>query len=215
MGQKIHPRGLRLGIIDTWDSRWFSKKNYIQWLHEDLKLRKYISENLKNGGVSKVEIERADKIKVIINTAKPGIIIGKRGSGIEDLRSALTKLVGKEIIVNVQEIKQPELDANIVAQNIVDQLERRVAFRRAMKQALMRSIRSGAKGIKIECKGRLAGTEIARSERSFEGKVPLHTLRADIDYSLKEAYTTYGRIGVKVWIYRGDILPAVVKKETT
>ena len=212
MGQKIHPIGLRIGIIRGWESRWFQKKHYVEWLHEDIMIRNFIRKTMRNAGISRIEIERADKVNVTIHTAKPGIVIGKRGAGIEDLRKKLIALTGKEVKVNVQEVKQPELDARLVAENIVEQLEKRVAFRRAMKQAVGRSIRAGAKGIKIQCGGRLGGAEIARSERTFEGKVPLHTLRADIDYAMVEAYTTYGRIGVKVWIYRGDILPAGKKE---
>jgi len=212
VGQKIHPIGLRIGIIRGWESRWFQKKHYVEWLHEDVMIRNFIRKTMRNAGISRIEIERADKVNVTIQTAKPGIVIGKRGAGIEDLRKKLIALTGKEVKVNVQEVKQPELDARLVAENIVEQLEKRVAFRRAMKQAVGRSIRAGAKGIKIQCGGRLGGAEIARSERTFEGKVPLHTLRADIDYAMVEAYTTYGRIGVKVWIYRGDILPAGKKE---
>lgn len=207
MGQKVHPIGLRLGIIRGWDSRWFHKKQYVALLHEDLKIRKFIKKQMKNAGISRIEIERADKVRIILNTAKTGIVIGKRGSRIDELRKSLEKLTGKPVQVTVQEIKNPELDAQLVGDNIVEQLEKRVAFRRAMKQAIQRSIRAGAKGIKVQCSGRLGGAEIARSERSFEGKVPLHTLRADIDFAISEAYTTFGRIGVKVWIYRGEILP--------
>jgi small subunit ribosomal protein S3 len=205
---------LRLGIIRGWESRWIQKKHYVDWLHEDIMLRGFIRKTMRNAGISRIEIERADKVSITIHTAKPGIVIGKRGAGIEDLRKKLVSLTGKEVKVNVVEVKQPELDARLVAENIVEQLEKRVAFRRAMKQAVGRSIRAGAKGIKIQCGGRLAGAEIARSERTFEGKVPLHTLRADIDFAVVEAYTTYGRIGVKVWIYRGDVLPAGKKGET-
>jgi len=207
MGQKIHPVGLRLKITRGWDSRWFQDKRYTEWLHEDFKIRKFIVKYLKNAGISKIEIERADRVDIIINTAKPGLVIGKKGSGIEELRKRLNNLIKKPVKVTVLEIKTPELDAALVADNIVEQLEKRVAFRRAMKQAVGRTMKAGAKGIKVQCSGRLAGAEIARSERTFEGKVPLHTLRADIDYAIKEAFTTYGQIGVKVWIYRGDILP--------
>jgi len=207
MGQKIHPVGLRLKITRGWDSRWFQDKKYTEWLHEDFHIRKFIKKYLKNAGISKIEIERADRVDVIINTAKPGLVIGKKGAGIEELRKRLTNLIKKPVKVTVLEIKTPELDAALVADNIVEQLEKRVAFRRAMKQAVGRTMKAGAKGIKVQCSGRLAGAEIARSERTFEGKVPLHTLRADIDYAIKEAFTTYGQIGVKVWIYRGDILP--------
>lgn len=208
MGQKVNPVGLRLGIIRGWDSKWFSKRNYAEWLHEDLGIKKLVNNKLRHAGVSRIEIERTtDKIKVIINTSKPGIVIGRKGSGIEELRKELEKEFHKNIALNVHEVRKPELEARLVAQNIVEQLEKRVAFRRAMKQAIARTMKAGAKGIKVACSGRLAGAEIARSEQSFEGKVPLHTLRADIDYTIEEAYTNYGRIGVKVWIYRGDVLP--------
>ncbi|MDE2571552.1 MAG: 30S ribosomal protein S3 [bacterium] len=208
MGQKIHPLGLRLGITRTWDSRWFEKRHYQDWLHEDLKVRKYFTRLTRVAGISRVEIERrANQARIIINTAKPGIIIGKRGAGIEEIRKSLERLTKKSIQVNVVEIKHPELDARLVGQNIVDQLEKRIAFRRAMKQAIMRTMKAGARGIKVQVSGRLGGAEIARTERNFEGKVPLHTLRANIDYANVEAFTTFGRIGVKVWIYTGEQLP--------
>jgi small subunit ribosomal protein S3 len=208
MGQKIHPVGLRLGITRTWDSRWFEKKHYRAWLHEDVKIRKYFARWTRPAAISKIEIERrSNQTRVIVNTAKPGIIIGKRGVGIEEIRKGLETLTGKVVQVNVMEIKHPELDARLVGQNIVDQLEKRIAFRRAMKQAIMRSMRAGARGIKVQVSGRLGGAEIARTERNHDGKVPLHTLRADIDYAHVEAFTTFGRIGVKVWIYRGEVLP--------
>ena len=208
MGQKIHPVGLRLKITRGWDSRWFNdRRKYSEWLHEDIKIRKFIFNKMKATGISKVEIERADRVEVIIRTSKPGLVIGKKGVGIEELKKNLSKLIAKPVKVTVAEIKNPELEASLVAESIVEQLIRRVAFRRAMKQALMRTMRAGALGIKVECSGRLGGAEIARSERVFEGKVPLHTLRADIDYATKEAFTTYGQLGVKVWIYRGDVLP--------
>jgi small subunit ribosomal protein S3 len=208
MGQKIHPVGLRLGITRTWDSRWFEKKHYIDWLHEDVAIRKFFNRWMRSAAISKIEIERrANQARVIVNTAKPGIIIGKRGVGIEDIRKNLEKLTGKNVQVNVMEIKHPELDARLVAQNIVDQLEKRIAFRRAMKQAIMRTMKAGARGVKVQVSGRLGGAEIARTERNADGKVPLHTLRADIDYAHVEAFTTFGRIGVKVWIYRGEVLP--------
>ena len=206
MGQKIHPIGLRLKITRGWDSRWFNdRRKYSEWLHEDIKIRKFVLNELKAASVSKVEIERADKIEIIIKTAKPGYVIGKKGAGIEKLRKDVSKLIGKPIKITVNEIKNAELDAALVAENIADQIVRRIAFRRAMKQALQRTMKAGALGIKVECSGRLGGAEIARSERVFEGKVPLHTLRADIDYATKEAFTTYGQIGIKVWIYRGDV----------
>ncbi len=208
MGQKIHPVGLRLGITRTWDSRWFEKKHYIDWLHEDVAIRKFLSKWMRSAAISKVEIERrANQARVIVNTAKPGIIIGKRGIGIEEIRKNLESLTGKSVQVNVMEIKHPELDARLVGQNIVDQLEKRIAFRRAMKQAIMRTMKAGARGVKVQVSGRLGGAEIARTERNADGKVPLHTLRADIDYANVEAFTTFGRIGVKVWIYRGEVLP--------
>ena len=207
MGQKIHPVGLRLGITRTWDSRWFEKKHYIDWLHEDVAIRKFFNKWQRSAGISRVEIERrANQANVIINTAKPGIIIGKRGVGIEDIRKNLEKLTGKTVKVSVMEIKHPEIDARLVGQNIVDQLEKRIAFRRAMKQAIMRTMKAGAQGVKVQVSGRLGGAEIARTERNKDGKVPLHTLRADIDYAHVEAFTTFGRIGVKVWIYKGEVL---------
>src|SRR5450755_3405449 len=208
MGQKVHPVGFRLGITRTWDSRWFEDKQYVEWLHEDLRMRKELDGMSRSAAIAKVEIERrANQARVIISTAKPGIIIGKRGAGIEEIKKKLEKISGKQVSVNVVEIKHPELDAKLVANNIVDQLEKRIAFRRAMRQALQRTMKAGAKGIKVQCGGRLGGAEIARVERTFEGKVPLHTLRADIDYAHSEAYTTFGRIGVKVWIYKGEVLP--------
>jgi small subunit ribosomal protein S3 len=208
MGQKIHPVGLRLGITRTWDSRWFEEKHYIDWLHEDVAIRKFFNKWMRSAAISKIEIERrANQARVIINTAKPGIIIGKRGVGIEEIRKNLESLTKKNVQVNVVEIKHPELDARLVGQNIVDQLEKRIAFRRAMKQAIMRTMKAGARGVKVQVSGRLGGAEIARTERNADGKVPLHTLRADIDYAHVEAFTTFGRIGVKVWIYRGEVLP--------
>jgi small subunit ribosomal protein S3 len=208
MGHKIHPVGLRLGITRTWDSRWFEKKHYVDWLHEDAAVRKFFNRWVRPAAISRIEIERrANQARIIVNTAKPGIIIGKRGVGIEEIRQGLERLTRKNVSVNVMEIKHPELDARLVAQNIVDQLEKRIAFRRAMKQAIARSMKAGARGVKVQVSGRLGGAEIARSERNAEGKVPLHTLRADIDFATTEAFTTFGRIGVKVWIYRGEVLP--------
>ena len=215
MGQKIHPVGLRLGITRTWDSRWFEKKHYKAWLHEDVSIRKYFGRMTRAAAISKVEIERrANQARVIIHTAKPGIIIGKRGVGIDEIRKNLEALTGKGIQVNVVEIKHPELDSRLVGQNIVDQLEKRIAFRRAMKQAIMRTMKAGARGVKVQVSGRLGGAEIARTERNHDGKVPLHTLRADIDYAHVEAFTTFGRIGVKVWIYKGEVLPDQPRGET-
>jgi len=208
MGQKIHPVGLRLGITRTWESRWFEKKNYKLWLHEDQAVRKYFGRLTRAAAISKVEIERrANQARIIVHTAKPGIIIGKRGVGIEDIRKNLERLTQKNVQVNVVEIKHPELDARLVGQNIVDQLEKRIAFRRAMKQSIMRTMKAGARGVKVMCSGRLGGAEIARTEQNHDGKVPLHTLRADIDYAHVEAFTTFGRIGVKVWIYKGEVMP--------
>ncbi len=209
MGQKVNPTGLRVGIIRDWESRWFSDKNYVELLHEDLKLRKFVKSKLHAAGVPKVEIERAaNRVKVSIHTAKPGIVIGRGGAEVENLRKTLEQMTGKQVSVNIVEVKKPELDAQLVAESVAAQLEKRVSFRRAMKQAVGRTMRLGAGGIKIMCSGRLGGAEIARTEWYNEGKVPLHTLRADIDYGFAEANTTYGKIGVKVWIYKGEILPA-------
>jgi len=209
MGQKVNPKGLRIGIIRTWEGRWYADKNYQELLHEDLKIRKYITEKLQQAGVPRIEIERAaNRVKVSIHAAKPGIVIGRGGAEVENLRKELENLTGKQVAVNIIEIKKPELDAKLVADNVAQQLEKRVSFRRAMKQAVARTMRAGAQGIKIACSGRLGGAEIARTEWYNEGKVPLHTLRADIDYGFSEANTTYGKIGIKVWIYRGEVLPA-------
>ncbi|ACM60833.1 small subunit ribosomal protein S3 [Caldicellulosiruptor bescii] len=210
MGQKVHPKGFRLGIIRDWDSRWFANdKDFEKYVLEDYKIRRHIKEKLYNAGISRIEIERAAKrVKVIIHTAKPGIVIGRAGSGVEALRKELEKLTGgKTISLDIKEIKVPELDAQLVAENIAAQLEKRVSFRKAMKQAMARALRSGAKGIKTMVSGRLGGADIARTEWYKEGRIPLQTLRADIDYGFAEAHTTYGRIGVKTWIYKGDILP--------
>jgi small subunit ribosomal protein S3 len=209
VGQKVHPKGLRIGIIRDWDAKWYADKDYANLLHEDLKIRKYIKKKLFIAGISKVEIERAaNRVKVSIFTAKPGIVIGRGGTEVEALRKQLEKLTNKQINVNIVEIKVPELDAQLVSENVAAQLVKRVSFRRAMKQTVTRSMRMGALGIKIACSGRLAGAEMARTEWYNEGKVPLHTLRADIDYGFAEADTTYGKIGVKVWIYKGEVLPA-------
>ncbi|NPV91737.1 MAG: 30S ribosomal protein S3 [Firmicutes bacterium] len=209
MGQKVHPKGLRIGIIKDWDSKWFAtKKNYADLLHEDIKIRKYLKKKLFAAGIPTIEIERAGgRIKVSIHTAKPGIVIGRGGTEVENLRRELDKLTGKQVSINIVEIKKPEMYSQLVAENVAAQLERRISFRRAIKQAVSRSMRMGAEGIKIMVAGRLAGAEIARSEWYAEGKVPLHTLRADVDYGFAEANTTYGKIGVKVWIYRGEVLP--------
>ena len=207
MGQKVHPIGFRLGIIKTWDSRWFAQKNYAALLHEDIKIRKIVKDRLMHAGVSKIEIERAgQKAKINIHTARPGIIIGKKGAEVDKLKKDLEAMTGKQMYINIQEIRRPELDAQLVAENIALQLERRIAFRRAMKKSVTSALRLGALGIKITCAGRLAGSEIARTEWYREGRVPLHTLRADIQYGFFEAKTTMGQIGVKVLIYRGDVL---------
>lgn len=209
MGQKVNPIGLRIGIIRGWESRWFSNdKDFANNLLEDDKLRRYIKTKLYDSGVARIEIERAaNRIRVNIHTAKPGMVIGKGGSGIDELKNELEKITGKNIVINIIEVKKPELSAQLVAENIASQLEKRISFRRAMKQAMMRTMRAGAKGIKTACSGRLGGAEIARTEHYHEGVVPLQTLRADIDYGFAEAHTTYGKIGVKVWINRGEVLP--------
>jgi small subunit ribosomal protein S3 len=205
LGQKVHPIGLRLGITSTWNSRWFSEKNYAAQLHEDLKVRRYIKERLSHAGVSHIEMERAaNRLRINIHTARPGIIIGKKGVEIDKLMKNLQRITGKEVFINIMEVRKPEIDAQLVAENIALQLERRVAFRRAMKRALLSAVRFGALGIRVASSGRLAGHEIARREWYREGRVPLHTLRADIDYGFAEAKTTYGIIGIKVWIYRGE-----------
>jgi len=209
MGQKVNPKGLRIGIIRSWEGRWYADKNYSELLHEDLKIRKFVTDKLQQAGVPKVEIERAaNRVKISVHAAKPGIVIGRGGTEVENLRKALETMTGKQVAVNIVEIKKPELDAKLVAESVAQQLEKRVSFRRAMKQTVGRTMRAGAQGIKISCSGRLGGAEIARTEWYNEGKVPLHTLRADIDYGFAEANTTYGKIGVKVWIYRGEVLPA-------
>lgn len=208
MGNKVSPIGLRLGIIRDWEANWFAEKDYQELLHEDLRIRDHIERTQENSGISTVKIERAaNRIRVTVHTAKPGMVIGKGGSGVEKLRKDLEDLTGKKVHINVVEIKNQELDAKLVAENIAQALTRRVAFRRAMKQAVGRTMRAGAEGIKVMCSGRLGGSEMARKEWYTEGTVPLHTLRADIDYGLAEAYTTYGSIGVKCWIYKGEVLP--------
>ena len=209
MGQKVNPHGLRVGIIKDWDSKWYAdKENFSDYLIEDYRIREYIKEKLFISGVSKVEIERAaNRIKLSIHTAKPGMVIGKGGSGVESLRKEIEKITGKNVIVNVEEVKIMELDAQLVAENIASQLERRISFRRAMKQAIQRTMRSGAQGIKTSVSGRLGGADMARTEGYSEGTIPLQTLRADIDYGFAEADTTYGKLGVKVWIYKGEVLP--------
>lgn len=228
MGQKVHPKGLRLGIIKTWDSKWYAKKNYAQLLQEDIAIREFMKKRLANAALSRIEIERtANRIKITIHTAKPGIVIGRSGAGVDRLKVDLEKflaqrvsfksseeksMLDRQVQISVQEVTQPELDAQLVAENIAQQIAKRISFRRAMKQAVARSLRAGAQGVKITCGGRLAGAEIARSEWYKEGKIPLHTLRADIDYGFAESFTTYGQIGVKVWIYKSEVLPQ--KKES-
>ena len=215
MGQKVNPHGLRIGIIKDWDTKWYANdKNFSELLVEDVKIRNYIKKKLYISGISRVEIERAaNKIKVNVHTAKPGLVIGKAGAGIEELRREVEKLTGKSVLINITEIKSPEVDAQLVAENIAQQLEKRISFRRAMKQAMSRAMKLGAKGIKTAVAGRLGGAEIARSEHYHEGTIPLQTLRADIDYGFTEADTTYGKLGVKVWIYKGEVLPAVKKEK--
>jgi small subunit ribosomal protein S3 len=213
VGQKVSPIGLRVGIIRDWESKWFADKDYATLLHEDLKVREYVKQQLKDASVSTVEIERAaNRLNVTVHTAKPGMVIGKGGSEVEKLRKALSSLTGKRVHININEIKSPDMDANLVAQSIARQLENRISFRRAQKQSLQRTMRAGAQGIKTMVSGRLGGADIARSEGYSEGTVPLHTLRADIDYGTAEADTTYGKIGVKVWIYRGEVLPQAKKR---
>src|SRR5471032_2023897 len=207
MGQKVHPFGLRLGINRTWDSRWFARKDYSTLLHEDLRLRRFLNERLSQAGVGRVVIERAaKKTRVTIHSARPGVVIGKKGADIEKLRVELGVRTGSEVSLNILEIRKPEIDAKLIAENISSQLERRVAFRRAMKRAVQSAMRLGAQGIRINCSGRLGGAEIARMEWYREGRVPLHTLRADIDYGVATAFTTFGTCGVKVWIFKGEIL---------
>jgi len=208
LGQKVNPIGFRVGGIKTWRSQWFSERNYSELIHEDIKIRKYLKKKLYHAGVSRVEIERAaNKAKVNIYAARPGIIIGKKGSEIEKLRKDLEKVSQSEIIINILEVRKPEVDAQLVAENVALQLERRIAFRRAMKKCVTSSLKFGAKGIRINCAGRLGGAEMARSEWYREGRVPLHTLRADIDWGFAEANTAYGIIGVKVWMFHGEVLP--------
>jgi len=207
LGQKVHPKGFRLGIIKTWDSKWFSEKDYAKLATEDKRIRELIKNRLYHAGISRIEIERAgNKVKVIIHTARPGIVIGKKGIEIEALRADLEKKFPREFVIDIKEVRRPELDATLVAENIALQLVRRVAFRRAMKRAVSAALKAGAKGIKVACAGRLGGAEMARREWYREGRVPLHTIRADIDYGTAVAKTTYGVIGVKVWIFKGEVL---------
>jgi small subunit ribosomal protein S3 len=213
LGRKVHPVGFRIGTIRDWQGKWYSDRNYTEYLMDDLKLRKAILAKYAEAAISKVDIDRqANEIAVTLHTARPGIVIGRGGQRVDEMRQYLEKLIGKKIRLNIQEIRQPELDAALVSRSIGEQLERRIAYRRAMKQAMFRTMQAGAKGIRILCSGRLAGAEIARRQLMHQGRVPLHTIRADIDYGFTEAHTTMGRLGIKVWIYKGDVLPE--KKET-
>jgi small subunit ribosomal protein S3 len=213
LGRKVHPIGFRLGIVHDWESKWYAERNYTEQLHEDLRIREIISEQLTRAGISRIEIERAaNRIEVTVHTSKPGIVIGKQGSNVERLRQLLEQKLGKKIHLKIEEIKDAELDARLVAESIAEQISRRVSYRRAMKYAAAQTMRRGAKGVKIRVGGRLGGAEMSRAVTEMAGRVPLHTLRADIDYAVVHAHTTYGRIGVKVWIYRGDVLPEVSRK---
>lgn len=206
MGQKVHPRGFRLGVTETWMSRWYKDRGYAEQLHQDFHLRDYVGQRLAGAGISSIEIERAaNRVKINVRTARPGLVIGKKGKDIEDLRAELKRVVGREVTINIIEIRKPDLDAKLVADNVANQLVRRVAFRRAMKDAIARAVRMGAEGVKVSVSGRLGGADIARTEWSREGRVPLHTLRAKIDYGTSEALTTYGIIGVKCWIFLGEM----------
>ena len=208
MGQKTHPIGFRLGVIKTWSSKWYEEKNYSKWLHEDIKLKRYIKKKLQHAGVSYIDVERAaTKCKINIYTARPGIVIGKRGAGVEQLKADIQKLTSNEVFLNIVEVRKAETNAQLVAENIATQLERRIAFRRAMKKAVQTAMKFGAKGIRVNCGGRLGGAEMGRREWYREGRVPLHTLRADIDYGFTEAKTTHGIIGVKCWIFHGEVMP--------
>jgi small subunit ribosomal protein S3 len=208
LGQKVHPIGFRLGYIKTWSSKWYADKDYAKLLHEDLRIRKIVKRKLFHAGVSRIEIDRsANQVKINIFTARPGIIIGRKGAEVDKLKVELEAIAKKPVYINIKEIKKPELDSQLVAESVALQLEKRIAYRRAMKKSVTTALRLGALGIKIACAGRLAGSEIARTEWYREGRVPLHTLRADIDFGMAEAKTTYGQIGVKVWIYKGDVLP--------
>ena len=214
MGQKVNPHGLRVGVIKEWDSKWYADADFSDYLVEDYNIRKFLKEKLYAAGISKIEIERAsDRVKVIIHTAKPGVVIGKGGNEIEVTKKELSKLTDKKVLVDIKEIKRPDKDAQLVAENIAGQLENRVSFRRAMKSTMSRTMKAGALGIKTACSGRLGGADMARTEFYSEGTIPLQTLRADIDYGFAEADTTYGKVGVKVWIYKGEVLPTKANKE--
>jgi small subunit ribosomal protein S3 len=208
MGQKVHPVGFRVGVIRDWQSKWYAERDYQRFLHEDIRIRRYLKKKLKDAGVARVTVERAaNKAKVYVHAAKPGLIIGKRGSGLDALRGELQKMSHTEVFLNIIEVRKIETDATLVAENIAAQLEKRVSFRRAMKKAVTQARRAGAEGIKVICSGRLGGAEMGRTERYLEGRVPLHTLRADVDFGFAEAHTTYGVIGVRVWVFRGEVLP--------
>ncbi|MDI3339781.1 MAG: 30S ribosomal protein S3 [Sphaerobacter sp.] len=208
MGRKVNPIGFRLGIVRDWESKWYAERNYTEQLHEDLTIRKLINDELTRAGISRIEIERAaNRVEVTIHTSKPGIVIGKQGANVERIRQLIEQRVGKKVHLKIEEIKDPELDARLIAESIAEQLARRVSFRRAMKHAAAQAMRKGAKGVKIRLSGRLGGAEMARTVTEMVGRVPLHTIRADIDFAVVHAHTTYGRIGVKVWVYRGDVLP--------
>ena len=214
MGQKVNPHGLRVGVIKDWDSKWYAEADFADCLVEDYQIRKFLKKKLYSAGVSKIEIERtSDRVKIIISTAKPGMIIGKGGAEIEKVRAELQKMTTKKVVVDIKEVKRPDREAQLVAENIAQQLENRISFRRAMKSCMGRAMKSGAKGIKASCSGRLGGADMARTETYSEGTIPLHTLRADIDYGFAEADTTYGKIGVKVWVYKGEVLPKKAAKE--
>lgn len=214
MGQKVNPHGLRVGIIKDWDSRWFAEADFADNLIEDYNIRKFLKKKLYNSGVAKIEIERAaERVKVIVYTAKPGVVIGKGGAEIEKLKAELAKYTSRKILVDIKEVKKPDANAQLVAENIASQLENRISFRRAMKSCMSRTMKSGAKGIKVSCSGRLGGADMARTEFYNEGNIPLQTLRADIDYGFAEANTTYGKTGVKVWVYHGEVLPAKASKK--
>jgi ribosomal protein S3, bacterial type len=208
LGRKVHPIGFRLGIVHDWESKWYAERNYTEQLHEDLTIRRLINAELTRAGISRIEIERAaNRIEVTIHTSKPGIVIGKQGANVERIRQLIEQQVGKKVHLKIEEIKDPELDARLIAESIAEQISRRVSFRRAMKHAATQAMRKGAKGVKIRLSGRLGGAEMARTVTEMMGRVPLHTIRADIDFAVVHAHTTYGRIGVKVWVYRGDVMP--------
>jgi len=214
LGRKVHPVGFRIGIIRDWQSKWYSDKSYTIFLQEDIKIRNAIVTKYAEAAIAKVDIDRqANEVAITIHTARPGIVIGRGGQRVDEMRQYLEKLIGKKVRLNIQEIRQPELDAVLVSRSIAEQLERRIAYRRAMKQSMFRTMQAGAKGIRILCSGRLAGAEIARRQLMHQGRVPLHTIRADVDYGFSEAHTTMGRLGIKVWIYKGDILPEAKEEE--